>query len=101
MAVASSHPKNLEVTDIRAQKGVVLKHFIESKGYSMDEVMVLGDSLNDLSMIRMNFGATVAVENAVKEVKEAACYLTKSNDENGVAYAIEKLMAGQLEDLKK
>ena len=95
IAVASSFPTNLEITDVKAQKGPVLKEYIESLGYTMDEVMVLGDSLNDLSMIEMNFGATVAMANADPEVKSAAKYITKSNAEFGVAYAIEELLKRQ------
>ena len=95
IAVASSFPTNLEITDVKAQKGPVLKEYIESLGYTMDEVMVLGDSLNDLSMIEMNFGATVAMANADSEVKSAAKYITKSNTEFGVAYAIEELLKRQ------
>ncbi len=97
IAVASSFPTNLEITDIRAQKGPVLKEYIESLGYTMDEVMVLGDSLNDLSMISMDFGATVAMANAEPEVKNAAKYITRSNTEFGVAYAIEELLKRQTE----
>lgn len=95
IAVASSFPTNLEITDVKAQKGSVLKEYIESLGYTMDEVMVLGDSLNDLSMISMDFGATVAMANADPEVKSAAKYITKSNMEFGVAYAIEELLKRQ------
>ena len=95
IAVASSFPTNLEITDVKAQKGPVLKEYIESLGYTMDEVMVLGDSLNDLSMISMDFGATVAMANADLEVKSAAKYITKSNTEFGVAYAIEELLKRQ------
>lgn len=95
IAVASSFPTNLEITDVKAQKGPVLKEYIESLGYTMDEVMVLGDSLNDLSMISMDFGATVAMANAGPEVKSAAKYITKSNTEFGVAYAIEELLKRQ------
>ncbi len=95
IAVASSFPTNLEITDVRAQKGPVLKEYIESLGYTMDEVMVLGDSLNDLSMISMDFGATVAMENGDPEVKQAAKYITKSNAEFGVAYAIRELLKHQ------
>ena len=47
----------------------------------MDEVMVLGDSLNDYSMISMDFGATVAMEKRSPEIKKAAKYITKSNNE--------------------
>lgn len=92
IAVASSFPSNLEITDTAAQKGPVLKAYIESLGYTMDEVMVLGDSLNDLSMLSMDFGATVAMANADPEVKKAAKYITRSNTELGVAYAIEELL---------
>lgn len=95
IAVASSFETNLEITDVKAQKGPVLKEYIESLGYSMDEVMALGDSLNDLSMISMDFGATVAMENAVPEVRRAAKYITKSNEELGVAYAIRELLRKQ------
>ena len=69
-----------------------MKEYIESLGYTMDEVMVLGDSLNDYSMMSMDFGATVAMGNAVSELKKAAKYITKSNDELGVAYAIRELL---------
>ena len=62
---------------------------------AVDEVMVLGDSLNDYSMISMDFGATVAMENAVPEIKKAAKYITKSNNEFGVAYAIDQVLERQ------
>ena len=55
LAVASSFKTNLEITAVEAQKGPVLKQYIESLGYTMDEVMVLGDSLNDYSMLSMEF----------------------------------------------
>jgi len=92
LAVASSFENNLEVTDVKAQKGLALKTYIESLGYTMDEVMVFGDSMNDYSMISMDFGATVAMENGAQRVKDVAKYVTKSNVEDGVAYAIEELL---------
>ena len=58
----------------------------------MDEVMVLGDSLNDLSMMEMDFGATIAMENADEEIKAVAKYITKSNEEDGVAYVIDEMI---------
>ena len=95
LAVASSFIYNQEITAVEAQKGPVLKEYIESLGYTMDEVMVLGDSLNDYSMISMDFGATVAMENAVPQIKEAAKYITKSNNDFGVAYAIDEVLKKQ------
>lgn len=92
LAVTSSFPNNLEITDRKAQKGPILKEYIEPLGYSMEEVMVLGDSMNDYSMMCMDFGATVAMANADQEIKDAARYITKSNEEDGVAYVIEEVM---------
>ena len=92
LAVSSSFKYNIEVTDIRAQKGPILKEYIESLGYNMDEVMVLGDSLNDYSMLEMDFGATIAMENADEEIKKVAKYMTKSNEEDGVAYVIDEML---------
>ena len=95
IAVSSSFPNNLEITDVVAQKGPVLKWYIESLGYSMDEVMVFGDSMNDYSMLSMDFGATVAMENADEMVKAVSKYVTKSNIDDGVAYAIAQLLKHQ------
>lgn len=92
LAVASSLVNNLEITDARAQKGPVLKGYIESLGYTMDEVMAFGDSMNDYSMLSMDFGATVAMGNSEPEIIKAAKYMTKSNEEDGVAYAIEEML---------
>ena len=92
LAVASSFLNNIEVTDINVQKGIVLKNYIESLGYTMDEVMVFGDSMNDYSMVSMGFGATIAMANGADKVKEAAKYITKSNTEDGVAYVVEELL---------
>lgn len=97
LAVASSFANNIEVTDKNAQKGIALKNYIESLGYTMDEVMVFGDSMNDYSMLSMNFGVTIAMENGMKKIKDAAKYVTKSNAEDGVAYVIEELLSKYLE----
>ncbi len=92
LAIASSFDNNIEITDVKAQKGIALKSYIESLGYIMDEVMVFGDSMNDYSMLSLDFGATVAMENGAEKVKEVAKYITKSNEEDGVAYCIEELL---------
>lgn len=51
--------------------------------------MACGDGSNDLEMVKQA-GIGVAMSNAVDEVKEAADYVTLSNDEDGAARAIEK-----------
>lgn len=92
IAVASSFDTNLEITDVRAQKGPVLKEYIESLGYTMDEVMAIGDSMNDYSMLSMDFGMTVAMANGAEEVKRVAKQVTSSNEELGAAKAIWELL---------
>lgn len=46
-------------------------------------------------MISMDFGATVAMGNAVPEIKNAAKYITKTNNEFGVAYAVDEVLKKQ------
>ncbi len=79
---------NIEVTNKKAQKGIAVKEYIDSLGYSMDEVMVIGDSMNDYSMISMDFGVTVAMENGDERVRKAAKYIAPDNDNQGAAWAI-------------
>lgn len=56
-----------------------------------DEIAVFGDDYNDLEMIS-HYPSSVAMGNAVPQVKAAAGLITKSNDENGIAYALENLL---------
>lgn len=93
IATAISKPINIEVTHHDAQKGVMLMKVIEKQGITCDEVMVIGDSANDLSMLT-RFKNSFAVSNGVEEAKQAATYLTTDNTDLGVVKAIRK-MCGQ------
>ena len=58
-------------------------------GIERDEIMACGDGMNDFEMLKaVGFG--VAMENAVEKVKQAADYVTDTNENDGVAKAIEK-----------
>jgi Cof subfamily protein (haloacid dehalogenase superfamily) len=92
LAAASSFPDNIELTNQAAQKGSALKAYAKYKGISLKDVMVLGDSDNDLSMFTPEFGWTVAMENAMACIHKAAKYRTSSNAEDGVARAIDRLV---------
>ena len=72
-------------------KGSVLIELSERLGIDRTEVMAIGDSGNDLSMME-HAGLAVAMANASPEIKQAADFITKSCEESGVAYAIEKLV---------
>ncbi len=54
-----------------------------------EEIMAIGDQENDIAMIEYA-GVGVAMDNAIPSVKEVANFVTKSNLEDGVAFAIEK-----------
>ncbi|MSS63580.1 Cof-type HAD-IIB family hydrolase [Velocimicrobium porci] len=88
LAVVSGVSTNLEITRQSATKGnglIVLGNLL---GIDKEEIMACGDSGNDREMLKaVGFG--VAMENATADVKEVADYITKSNTEDGVAYAIE------------
>lgn len=89
LAVASTFSNDIEISDIKAQKGLILAKTIEKMGIDKSEVIVLGDSFNDYSMFT-EFENSYAMENAIPEIKEIAKYITDSNNNDGVAKAIYK-----------
>ncbi len=90
LAVSSSFIDNIEITNKDAQKGLILAKVANKMGIDKSEVMIMGDSFNDYSMFT-EFTETVAMENAIPEIKEIAKYITDRNDNDGVAKAIRKI----------
>ncbi|WP_186576106.1 Cof-type HAD-IIB family hydrolase [Aquibacillus kalidii] len=91
LIITSSGFDNLEFNHPYAQKGLALEQFANLHSIEMKDVMALGDSYNDLSMLKM-VGHSVAMGNADEAIKAACNFVTKSNRENGVAYAIEEIL---------
>ena len=89
--------QNIEITKRKVSKASGLRWLGSFLGISMDEMLVFGDSGNDLTMIR-EAGTGVAMANGEKEVLEAADFVTRSNEEDGIVYALGKLFP-QLLDL--
>lgn len=87
--VSSSLPLNLELNRKGGNKGSGLLALADYLGLKREELMACGDSDNDYSMIEAA-GLGVVMENASEELKNIADAVTLSNDEDGVAYAIEK-----------
>ena len=87
LSVVSTFSNDIEISHLEAQKGKILSKVIEKKGYSKEEVIVIGDSFNDYSMFE-EFENSYAMGNAVDEIKKIARYVTDTNDNNGVAKAI-------------
>ena len=81
--------------DIMAQattKGDAVAALAKREGISLQEVAVFGDSPNDISMFEVA-GVRVAMGNAVPEVRALATYVTKTNEESGVAAALAHLFS--------
>ena len=91
IAVASTFSNDIEITHVNAQKGRIISKVIKKLNIEKDEVMVLGDSFNDYSMFT-EFNNSFAMGNAIDEIKNIATYITDSNDNNGVAKAIYKMI---------
>ncbi len=87
LAVSRSKPFYVEINNPDATKGNALAALAKHYGFDREEVMAIGDGLNDMSMLTWA-GASVAMENGVPEVKAACRYMTKSNEQDGVAHAI-------------
>ena len=84
----------LEIMVGEASKGIALSYLADNLGISLDEVMAIGDSENDLDML-LKSGYPVAVENAMEKLKDIAKLFVSSNENDGVAEAIEKYILPQ------
>ncbi len=91
LEISNSSPTNLEINAIGINKANALKKVCEHVDISMDQVISMGDSLNDLAMIK-EAGLGIAVGNAQDVVKEAADWVTATNNEDGVAKAIHRFL---------
>ena len=91
LAITASTWNNLELNSANAHKGLALQRFAEHLGFGLENCMAFGDGANDLTMVRMA-GMGVAMSNACPEVLSAADHVTLSNDEDGVAVAIRKMV---------
>ena len=87
-AVTSSAPNNLELNAAGVNKGRSLLALGELLGLDREQVMACGDSSNDWAMLKA-VGLGVAMGNADEETKAIADVTTATNEEDGVALAIE------------
>lgn len=86
-----SHHHILEILPLKVDKGYSINQIGKYLDIKKEEIMGIGDQENDISLIE-NSGIGVAMGNAVDEVKEIADYITKSNNDDGVAYAINEFI---------
>ena len=89
MGVFRSEPYFLELVPKGIDKAASLAALAEKTGVRREEIMAVGDGFNDLTMVQYA-GLGVAMGNAQAVVKENADFITLSNEEDGVAYAVKK-----------
>lgn len=82
---------NLEINASDVSKAHALAALARHLSIPRESIMAIGDNYNDIEMIRWA-GLGVAVSNAIRSLKEAADAVTASNEEDGVAQAVEKFI---------
>ncbi len=97
--VFRSDPHFVELLPKFVDKGIAVDKLIKHLDVKKDKVICVGDSHNDLPMLRQA-GLGVAMGNAQAEVKEAADFITGSNDEDGILKVIQKFMTEKIEEEK-
>jgi hydroxymethylpyrimidine pyrophosphatase-like HAD family hydrolase len=82
-------PEMLEIVPRGWNKFVGLQHLLSHAALSIESVMAIGDGGNDCELVQ-GVGVGIAMGNAVLEVKKVAMEVVASNDDGGIAEAIEK-----------
>ena len=82
----------LNVVPRTASKSGAVAGLLQTVGISLDDVLSFGDDFVDIDLIR-DCGWSVAVENAIPEIKALARFSTASNDDDGVAIVLEDLVS--------
>lgn len=89
--VVSSTKNNIEITSKSVSKGAAIQFLAQYYNIQKKEIIAIGDSENDLSMIKYA-GVGVAMGNGDKFIKSKADYVTDTNDNDGVAKVISKFI---------
>ncbi len=91
LLITQSRSDFLEITHPHANKGEALEKLTEIYGISMCETVAIGDSLNDLSMVKQA-GLGVAMGNARTELKNVADVIVGTNEESGVSQVLDRFV---------
>lgn len=89
--IVRSTPFFLEILNPNTNKGNGVELLSKELGITQDEIICVGDEGNDKAMIEYA-GLGVAMGNAPDAIKDVANYVTRTNDEDGVAHVIDKFI---------
>jgi Cof subfamily protein (haloacid dehalogenase superfamily) len=91
LSMASSFPNNVEITSSEAHKGKAILRYQEMLNIKFDEIIAFGDGGNDLGQFEVA-STSVAMGNAPLAIQQQADLVTKTNDEDGFAFAVSELL---------
>jgi len=91
VTAAPSQPYYLDVTHPDANKGAVARYLAQRYKLSRDEIATIGDMPNDILMFAHS-GLSIAMGNADPQVQRAARRMTETNEKEGFADAVERLV---------
>ena len=90
-----SKPEYLEIIPIGVNKAKALAQVAQTLGLELSHIAAMGDGLNDVEMLK-DAGLGIAMGNAAEPVKSVAKWVTGTNDEEGVAQAVARLLSERL-----
>jgi hydroxymethylpyrimidine pyrophosphatase-like HAD family hydrolase len=96
VAVTEYEHRDFSLVDVNApgcSKGSTLARWVGLRGWSADQVAAFGDNLNDVEMLEFA-GTAFVMGNAVEALKARGFRLTDTNDEGGLARAIDDVIRG-------
>jgi Cof subfamily protein (haloacid dehalogenase superfamily) len=89
LSIYRSEPFFIEIMPKNVDKAASLDRMLKTVGLTRENTICVGDGFNDMTMIQYA-AVGVAMANAQEEVKKAADFITKSNDEDGIVTVIDK-----------
>ncbi len=89
--IVQSQTYYLDVTALRANKGAGIEALTQAMGVPLSATCAIGDQANDLPMLE-RAALSIAMGNAPQQVQKAADHVTRGNDEDGVAHAIDAMI---------
>jgi Cof subfamily protein (haloacid dehalogenase superfamily) len=93
-AAARSASAYVDVTHPEANKGMVVREAARLLNLPLEQIATIGDQVNDVPMLSIA-GMGIAMGNASDEVKVVARHITRSNEEDGFAHAVESYILGE------
>ncbi|OOR22977.1 Cof-type HAD-IIB family hydrolase [Bacillus wiedmannii] len=99
ISVTASAPTNVEIMDKHGHKGNGLQEMAAYFNIPIEDTIAIGDNFNDVPMLQVA-GLSVAMGNAEEDVKKLCDVVTLTNNEHGVAHAIEKFVLKQTSSSK-